>query len=199
MGSKMTPILNLYEKKGQLANSSVGAVIVLVIGIGVAVLVLIFVGALSGQTYNLVESDINEIGNTELATNVSVAMNNVTAQYLGHRAIHTDSLLLYNETGGIPLHLDNFTVNYDLGTILLNPGVASEFVGNGSTALAHYSYGNIAVQNSVKAGVVSAFGGLEQTGSYLPLIVLAVVIALVLTIVLGFTAFGMRGGGGSAL
>lgn len=51
------------------------------------------------------------------------------------------------------------------------------------------------VQNAVKSG----FSALEQTGSYMPLIVLAVVIALVLSLVLGFTAFGNQGRGGSAL
>lgn len=51
------------------------------------------------------------------------------------------------------------------------------------------------VQNSIKSG----FSALEQVGSYMPLIVLAVVIFLVLTLVLGFTAFGGQGGRGSAL
>jgi len=102
----------LYSKKGQ---SVVGAMITLIVGVGVGTLVLIFTGALGGQTYNLVESDINSI--------------------------------------------------------------------NDST-----------IKASVKAGITSGFEAQEQTGEYLPIIVLAVVIGLVLTIILGFTAFGNMGG-----
>lgn len=110
----------LFRKKGQLAGA-VGAIIMLIVGVGVAVLVLIFVGALGGQTYNLVEPDIDNIS-------------------------------------------------------------------------------NVTIREHIKDSVVSGFSALEQTGNYLPIIVLAVVIALVLALVLSFTAFGNAGGrGGSAL
>ena len=59
----------LYKKKGQM-QGAVGAVITLIVGIGVSVLILIFVGALGGQTYNLVESDITEINNTTVQNHV---------------------------------------------------------------------------------------------------------------------------------
>lgn len=109
-----------FELEGQ-AQGAVGAIITLIVGVGVATLVLIFVGALGGQTYNLVESDIDAISNDT-------------------------------------------------------------------------------VKNSVKNGIVSGFQALEQTGQYLPIIVLAVVISLVLFLVLGFTNFGGgMGGRGSAL
>ena len=111
----------LYEASGQMTGGAVGAIIMLIVGVGVAVLVLIFVGALGGQTYNLVEDDIDNISD--------------------------------------------------------------------ATIKAH-----------VKSGITSGFNALEQTGTYLPIIVLAVVISLVLTLVLGFTAFGGgMGGRGMAL
>jgi len=105
-----------YKKEGQMGGA-VGAVIQLITGIGVAVLVLIFVGALGGQTYNLVEADIDAIT---------------------------------NET----------------------------------------------VKTSVKSGIISGFEALQQTGEYLPIIVLAVVIALVLFLVLGMTNVANGSGGG---
>ncbi|MFW6122378.1 MAG: hypothetical protein ACOC80_15965 [Petrotogales bacterium] len=110
-----------YTKKGQ-ASGAVGAIITLIVGVGVAVMVLIFIGALGGQTYNLVESDIDGINDTT-------------------------------------------------------------------------------IKDSVKNGITSGFEALEQTGDYLPIIVLAVVIALVLSLVLGFVAFGNMGtrGMGGAL
>jgi hypothetical protein len=114
----MQETTQMYEKKGQMGGA-VGAIIQLITGVGVAVLVLIFVGSLGGQTYNLVESDIDAISN---------------------------------------------------GT----------------------------VKSSVKNGIISGFSALEQTGDYLPIIVLAVVIALVLYLVLGMTS-GATGGRGSAL
>lgn len=109
---------NKFELEGQVGGS-VGAVITLIVGVGVSVLVLIFVGSLGGQTYELVEADIDAITNTT-------------------------------------------------------------------------------IKDSVKASIVSGFGALEDTGGYLPIIVLAVVIALVLALVLGFTNFG-GGGSNSAL
>ena len=58
---------------------------------------------------------------------------------------------------------------------------------------------NETIEDAVKAGIVAGFDALQQTGEYLPIIVLAVVIALVLSLVLGFTAFGGGGMRGSAL
>ena len=59
----------LYEAKGQ-ATGAVGAIITLIVGVGVSVLILIFVGALGGQTYDLVEDDIDAIGNETIRTSV---------------------------------------------------------------------------------------------------------------------------------
>jgi hypothetical protein len=106
----------LFEAKGQ-ATGAVGAIITLIVGVGVAVLILIFVGALGGQTYDLVEDDIDAIGNDT-------------------------------------------------------------------------------IKASVKNSIVSGFEALEKTGDYLPIIVLAVIISIVLMLILGFTAFGGMGGGG---
>ena len=107
-----------YTKKGQLAGSAVGNIITLIVGVGVSVLVLIFVGSLGGQTYELVEDDIDAITNDT-------------------------------------------------------------------------------IRGSVKNGIISGFEALEQTGDYLPIIVLAVVISLVLVLVLSFTAIGGTGRGGA--
>lgn len=107
--------MKAYEKKGQVGGA-VGSIITLIVGVGVGVLVLIFVGALGGQTYQLVEADIDSITNTT-------------------------------------------------------------------------------IKNSVGNAIVSGFGALEQTGAYMPIIVLAVVIALVLSLVLSFTNLGGQRGG----
>lgn len=110
----------LFEEKGQV-QEAVGAIITLIVGVGVAVLVLIFVGVLGGQTYELVEDDLDAISNDT-------------------------------------------------------------------------------IRSSIRNSIVSGFSALEQTGDFLPIIVLAVIIFLVLSLILGFTAFGgQAGGGGTAL
>ena len=54
---------------------------------------------------------------------------------------------------------------------------------------------NESIKNYTKDGIVSAFEALEQTGGYLPIIVLAVIIFLVLGLILGMTG-GLTYGGG---
>lgn len=117
----------MQEKKekivesGQMASNAVVSVITLIVGVAISILMLIFTGALSGQTWELVESDIDSITNTT-------------------------------------------------------------------------------IKNSVKGAVISGFEALEQTGSYLPLIVLAIITALIIGVVLGFASFGVGGArGGSVL
>lgn len=102
-----------YEKKGYMTGP-VGAVVMLITGVGISILVLIFVGALGGQTYNLVEPKIDNISDAE-------------------------------------------------------------------------------IKASVKSGVKSGFSALQQTGDYLPIIVLAIVIAIVLALVMGIGTIGGRG------
>ena len=107
----MTPELveeEYYEEEG-FVQDSVMAIIYLIIGVGVAALVLIFVGVLGGQTFSLVESDINAINNSTIA-------------------------------------------------------------------------------GYIKDGIVSSFLAVKQTGSYLPILVLAVIITVILTLIMGMSS-----------
>ena len=63
----------MYKRKGQMQDN-VGVIITMIIGVGVASLVLIFVGSLGGQTYNLVEADIDAIGNDNIQLDVREAI-----------------------------------------------------------------------------------------------------------------------------
>jgi high-affinity Fe2+/Pb2+ permease len=49
------------------------------------------------------------------------------------------------------------------------------------------------IRGYVKDAITSGFKSLQTVGQYMPLIVLAVVIAVILSIVLGFGVFGGRG------
>jgi hypothetical protein len=53
---------------------------------------------------------------------------------------------------------------------------------------------NTTVKGHIKNAAINGFDALEKTGAYLPLIVLALVIGVVLSVVLGFMSFGGRGG-----
>jgi len=64
-----TETKELYKKEGQMLGA-VQAVIALIAGVGVSVLVLIFVGALGGQTYNLVEPKIDNISDAEIKADI---------------------------------------------------------------------------------------------------------------------------------
>jgi len=105
------------NKKGQV-QGAIGAMIALFVGVIVIVLLVILAGALGGQTYNLVQDDIQDINDSTIQGNV---------------------------------------------------------------------------ENSIKEG----FSTLEDTAGYVPIVVLAIIIFLVLTLVIGFTALtgGVQNGG----
>ena len=59
---------------------------------------------------------------------------------------------------------------------------------------------NTTIKGYIQDGIISGFKALAQTGGYMPLIVLGVVIFLVLSMILGlgfFTGMGMGGGRGA--
>jgi hypothetical protein len=189
--------ISKYYKEGQVSES-VGSIITLIAGVGVAVLVLIFVGSLGGNVYVLVEPDILAIGNNSILAE-SFTASNASAASLANTVIQEGTLQIYNTSAGV-FALGNFTIDYGAGTVLL---AANDVVANGSALLANYTWGNTSVRESVMGGIVSSFNALEQTGDYMPIIVLAVVISLVLVLVLGFSGmrgnFSRGGGAGSAL
>jgi hypothetical protein len=53
---------------------------------------------------------------------------------------------------------------------------------------------NSTIQGHIKDSIVSGFKALDTTGTYLPIVVLAVIIFVVLSIVMGLGAFGTAGG-----
>lgn len=108
-----------FKVKGQ-AVGAMSAALGLVVTVGIAVVIHTFIGTLSGQTFELVESDIDAITNTTIKT-------------------------------------------------------------------------------YVKEGIAEGFNAYAKTGQYLPLIVLAVVIGVVITVVLGIAPMGGMGGSGNAL
>lgn len=101
--------------------------------------------------------------------------------------------------GGAVGNLITLIVGVGVGTLVL---IFVGTLGGQTYNLTEADIDNISdatIKASVKNSITSGFESLEQTGDYMPIIVLAVVIFLVLSLVLGFTAFGGNRGGGAAL
>ena len=171
-------------------QDSSGLMITLILGVGIAILLLLFVGALGGQVYQTVETDIDAIADHDVVNESFTPVNN-TVVSLGHDYIQSGTLVITNSSGA-SRGLGNYTIDYTAGTIKLITNLTS-----GTVHLASYTYGVKEVRESIKNSIVSSFSALEKTGSYMPLLVLATVIGVVLFIVLGFTRFS--GSGGSVL
>jgi hypothetical protein len=199
---------SFYHKKGQ-TQGAVGAVIGLIIGIGVAVLVLVFIGVLSGQAYNITEDKLDEIGNNIVTaenvgflTNTSGVQNSLS---FNHYNVQEGTLKIYNTSApNTEWGLTNFSISYaDKGSISFFPAWDNDSAGlvNNTEISANYTWGNDQIRTSIDNAIISGFSALEDTGSYLPLIVLGIVIFLVLSLVLGISALAQGGGGfqGSAL
>lgn len=180
---------SVYQKKGQAGMAS-GQIVLLIVGVGVSVMVLIFVGTLGGQTYNLTQEDIDGISGT--VVNETFTGDTTVPARLAHGAIDSSTLVITNATGGQVAAADLSTVP-SKGTVKVLTATLEDVKLNAS-----YTYGTAAVETNVKASITSGFEALEQTGNYLPIIVLAVVISLVLVLVLSFTSLG-SGGSGTAL
>lgn len=180
-----------YFKKGNM-QGTVSAVILLVTGIGVSILSLIFVSTLGGQTFQLVEDDINAIGAGKAFAG------NETFTALANETVALNDPFIQNlevwQNGTVDL-TSKFIIDFDAGTVNLTDW------GLNNTALnATYNYANHTITNSIKNGIVSSFEALENTGKYLPVIVLAVIITLVIGMVMLMGGSYTGGGGkGSAL
>lgn len=185
-----------YKKKGQISGSA-GTVVTLVVGVGAAVLVMLFIGTLGGRTYHLIEPSIDEVSRT-IVTGASFVGDNVTAQTLGNTLVREGTLSIFNNS--VAVGLGNFTIDYGAGTALLTGTMGY----NATSLTANYHYGNTTVPASIKASLMSSFEALSTTGDYLPVIVLALIVMIVLGLVfvysgLANSAFKKSGGSGGAL
>jgi hypothetical protein len=176
-------------------QNNVMGILMLIVGISVATIVLIFAGSLGGQTYATVESDINAVGVTDVSGE-SFTASNETWVSLNQNSLITGTITVYNASGND--NTSDFTVNTTDGTLK----VTGDDTLNGTSCTIDYTHGDKTIQNHVKNGIVNGFKALSQTGGYMPLIVLAVVIFMVLSMILGlgfFTGFGYPKQGGGAL
>ena len=155
--------------------------------------VIIFIGALSGQTFEITEPDIDDIAGS--VENESVNALNDTTVSLGHDMIQTHSFYIINTTGGT-FPSSNYTLDATAGTVSFDTRTTE---GQNGTSFVYYQYGDTNVTTAIKDSILAGFQGFKASASYMPIFILAIIIVVVLSLVVGFTGLtGMfRGGGGN--
>ena len=181
----------IYLVKGN-AEAATGAIITLISGIAIAVLLLIMIGTLGGEVFKTAEPDINSIASW--VENETYTVHNGTPQTLSHAA-PISSLQIYNATSMVAIPRTSYQLEGD-GNVV---NWTDSHGYNNTLVSAYYYEGNINITMPIKSSIINSFIALEKTGKYLPIIVLAVIIGLVLVMILGLGLTGRQSGGNSAL
>jgi len=157
------------------------AVIVLIVGMAVAGLLYTFTTVLSGETYEIVEEDLDAISSYSSKNMTFTASN--TSWTLLRPLLKQGSVHLYNRTTWTD-NTSHFDINYTTGKVNLTLEAMSENTLHGTTMTAVFEYDDENIKNAVKGGIRSNFEAQQQIGDYLPLIVLAIVITIVIGVII---------------
>ena len=169
--------------------TAIFAVIFLIVGFAVAGLLYTFVSVISGQTFEIVEEDIAAI-RSYTDTNHSFVADNTTWVDLGNTTLR--HLVIYNTTGWT-VNTSDFTVNTTTGLVKLSSDFA---VLNGTTMQAVYQYDDGTIRSAIQGGILSNFEAQQQIADYMPIIVLAIIITIVIGLIIGGIASKFLGPGG---
>jgi hypothetical protein len=173
-------------------RESVASIILLIMGVGMATLVLIFVGVLGGNVYQQTQGSVASLSSV-IVNETSVAITDVPVTFSaasGNIWPASETFTIYYSTNGTQLGTlvrgTNYTVtSYHLGTFSI-----TDIANKNSTSTvinATYTIGNPDIENNIVSSIRSSFTALNTTGSYLPIVVLAVIIFLVLGLVMSLT------------
>jgi len=169
-----------------------------------ATLVLIFVSVLGGGVYTNTQSQISSLSSNVInettgnfSSRLLPAIYNTTANIYPN----TETLTIWNTTaqyGTLTLNTNYTVLSYSTGQF----NIISLGMKNNSYIYLNISYtlGNPDIKNNITAAIGSSFTSLNTVGGYLPIVVLAVIIFLVLGLVMSLTpGFGRESSGGYAL
>ena len=178
-------------------QEAVAAIIFLIMGVGMATLVLIFVSVLGGSVYQQTQGTIAGIS-TNTVNETSEIILAVPALYNTSANIWPDSetLLSYNSTTGAEYGFLTEGTNY---TVISYVTGQFNITSLGSKESVHtkikisYTLGNPDIQSDIQSAIRSSFTSLNTVGGYMPIVVLAVIIFLVLGLVMSMMpGFGGR-------
>ena len=182
-----------YMKEGQMV-AAVPVLIGLVVGVAIITVTQIVMGVLGAKTYQIVQSDLEQIGNNVVTGESVTPLTNVFTNF-GHSFIQTGTLSVYNTTSKAVVGLGNFSINYDAGTY---QAVGANF--NNTALSANYTWGAAEVRTSAQNAIVAGFQTQEDTAELTPIVVLSVIMGVVILSIFSYMNFaGGSGGRGSAL
>lgn len=172
--------------------AAVFTVILLILGFAIAGLLYTFTSVLTGETYEIVEDDLDAISSYTSANTSFVASNTtwVTIRPL----LRSGEVALYN-TSTYTDNTTDFSVNYTTGKVLLTLEVSSESTLHQTTMRAVYQYDDETIKNAVKGGILSNFEAQQEIGSYLPIVALAIIITIVISLIIAGIATKVLGPG----
>lgn len=182
-------------------NNVAGYVIPLVAGFGVAAFIMIIMSVLSGSTYQITEPMLNNLGMEIQRLNYTFTASNTSMVSLGNVLLYNGTLTIQNKTFKSSDANANYTVNYNNGSLKLKAGGFLGRMQNGKKYNATYYYRNNTLQAKTKYAVENGITGLQTIGNYMPLIVLAFVAVMLLSLIFMQTGgiMGSGGGGGGVL
>lgn len=174
-------------------HHGLGVVLGLVATVGVGVLLLIMMSTFSGQTVRITEPIVDNMLITKTGYNFTVTLSNVSTRSLGNLHVINGTLTLRNRTSS-PGSLVNFTINYVNGSIKVAAGALKGYMFNGKAYNASYQWKNYSIKSQVQNTQLGGLDAQRQTGTFMPIIVLAAVFALIFA----FIKAGDFGSGGGA-
>lgn len=187
-------------------NLAIMSVILLIVGFAVAGLLYTFTTVLSGQTYNIVEDDLDSITSyTVTDSNDTITLVNGTWNALGNSSISPSNYNAYVAANATSVK-SLVTWNLTDGTIFLDN--TTTWVANGTSVYSVYTYDDGTILAAIKSGILSNFEAQQQIGDYVPIIALAIIITIIIGLIMGGIAsrfmtptmgFGQQGGYGGVL
>lgn len=179
----------MRNKKAQSMSGPVTAFIALILAVGIAIITSILTSVIAGNTYQTSETLIDATAQRSVVNeSITILANNQT-QYLNYVLVESGTLVVVNSSNGVDVGLGNFTINYNNGGLSLK---TTKWV-NISLGASYDAGPDIA--GSIRDSAVKGFSVIENTANYGQLIVLAVIIAIIFTVILGIGAFSMNGKG----
>lgn len=166
----------------------------LIMAVGVGVLLLILLTSLGGVVYDNVDDDLNSIG----ANLVTDELHNITANNTEFALLNgfvlEDTITAYDFTNSTDVTItESYVFRDDKYLTLVN-----ESLKNADVKF-NYTYGLKDVRDRALDTLTYGFDANKLTAQYIPLLVLALIIVVVVGAVIGMSYMGRGGMGGGAL
>jgi hypothetical protein len=173
------------------AASYLGVIVIL----GIVGFLIVFMAIFSGSTYQVIEPLINDLEITNTKINFTFTASNTSMVSLGNKNLINGTLTIQNKTLKLPNVNVNYTVNYINGSLKLKAGGMNGRMQNGKKYNATYTYDNLTLEARAKSTIEKSIDANGTAGTYMPIIVMAILSFMVIS---AFVSLGfVKGRGGS--